>query len=1104
MSVDLGSWLANLGLEQYESAFRDHEIDGELLLDLTSDELKEVGVGPLGHRKKILAAIAQLKASESHAGQAHLATSPIAVPDLAAVEGERRQVTVLFADLSGFTSLSNTLEAEELHTLLNHYFSLVDAAIARYGGSVDKHIGDAVMAVFGAPLAHSDDPERAARAACDIHRDLTVLSVELGRELKVHIGIASGQVIASGTGSDTHREYTVTGNSVNLASRLQDRAGPGETLISQAVYSAVSIAECESAGDIEAKGFSEPIKAWRLRRIKDEAASLQAGLFVGRQAELRQFEAIAGACLESSTGQTILIRGEAGIGKTRLLQEFAAIAQHRGFASHKGLVLDFGTGKGRDATRALLRSLLGIPPGSGKTERRAAAEQTIARGWSTPEQRVFLYDLLDLPHPPELRGLYEAMGNDTRNRQKTAVMATIIAAAARQQPRLIIIEDVHWADALILDHLAAMAATVRDAAAILVMTTRVEGDPVDESWRAANANSPLLTIDLAPLRPAEAIELASEAIQSSQRIVHNCVDRSGGNPLFLVQLLHNVEEGNEEDVPSSIQSLILARTDRLMPLDKQALQAASVIGQRFTQQEVQALLKQPDYECRRLIGMHLVGRDGDGFLFSHALVRDGVYGALLSTRARDLHQAAANYYADSDPVLRAQHLDRAGSPDAAGAYLAAARLQAATYHLDKAENLVRRGLALASDRADMWALKSLLGELQLNQGAAEGALAVYRDALDLADSPAQRTDALLGSAACMRLTDDFDDALAALDQAEQEAKNDAEPAERARIHSLRGNIFFPLGRIDDCDSEHQAALRYAKLASSPVSEAQALSGLADVAYARGRMATAFRHFRDCVDLSKSQGFGRIEVANRSMVGFARHYLVEFKEALDDADAAIETAVKVGHSRAELLGQILAFFLRLDTADYSGMEPHLERSHILVEDLGAARFEAQILFARGIMESAQGHRQQATETARASIKVCRETSFGFSGPRCLALLSSLTDDPGERQSTMAEGERMLAKGAVGHNHLFFYRLVMESALQHGEWDEVRRHAASLQAFTAQEPLPWANFFIARAHALSAVAREGKSAHNMAEIERLRAQATAWGLRSALPGLLLVES
>ena len=154
--------------------------------------------------------------------------------------GERRQVTVLFADLSGFTQLSSKLGAEATHELLNRYFEAVDAIVEDCGGSVDKHIGDNVMAVFGAPVAHADDPERAVRAALDIHAAVSRLGNDLGRDLSAHVGIASGQVVASGTGSETHREYTVTGDSVNLASRLQDRAQAGETLISEALYRTVA------------------------------------------------------------------------------------------------------------------------------------------------------------------------------------------------------------------------------------------------------------------------------------------------------------------------------------------------------------------------------------------------------------------------------------------------------------------------------------------------------------------------------------------------------------------------------------------------------------------------------------------------------------------------------------------------------------------------------------------------------------------------------------------------------------------------------------------------------------------------------------------------
>ena len=175
--------------------------------------------------------------------------------------GERRQVSVLFADLSGFTRLSSGLDPEETHALLNRFFAAVDAVVERYGGAVDKHVGDSVMAVFGAPVAHGNDPERAVRAAIDIHQAVAGLTRDNGEALSVHIGVASGQVVASGTGSAAHQEYTVTGDSVNLASRLQDLAAAGQTLISDAVRNAVSAdVECEDIGEVEVAGLPKAVR----------------------------------------------------------------------------------------------------------------------------------------------------------------------------------------------------------------------------------------------------------------------------------------------------------------------------------------------------------------------------------------------------------------------------------------------------------------------------------------------------------------------------------------------------------------------------------------------------------------------------------------------------------------------------------------------------------------------------------------------------------------------------------------------------------------------------------------------------------------------------
>jgi hypothetical protein len=251
------------------------------------------------------------------------------------------------------------------------------------------------MAVFGAPLAHGNDPERAVRAALEIRAALPELSRELGHDIGAHIGIASGQVVASGGAG--HRSYSITGDSVNLASRLTAAAAPGVILIADGVRAMLAERlECRQLGRLAVKGLAEPVQAWRLEGLC-QAGDQTGRPFVGRRAELGQFEAILRACFETGAGHAIHLRGEAGIGKTRLVEEFQRRAKSAGFACHTGLVLDFGAGTGRDAIRALARSLLGAGGASARAALEAAAEQALADGLVSADRRVYLHDLLDPP-----------------------------------------------------------------------------------------------------------------------------------------------------------------------------------------------------------------------------------------------------------------------------------------------------------------------------------------------------------------------------------------------------------------------------------------------------------------------------------------------------------------------------------------------------------------------------------------------------------------------------------------------------------------------------------------------------------------------------------
>ncbi len=340
----VGDWLRELGLGAHAAAFAENGVDFALLHELNNADLKDLGVARLADRKLLLKAIAQLNADVND--QPAVAAPP-AMP-----LGERRQVTVLFADLTGFTQMSCELGAEATHALLNRYFEQVDGIIKDCGGSIDKHIGDNVMAVFGAPVAHADDPERAIRAALDVHAAVARLGRELGRTLAAHIGIASGQVVASGTGSDAHREYTVIGESVNLASRLQDLAKSGETMISDALHHALADRlDADRLDDVVVKGLAAPVRVWRVKSLRARDAVPAPVAFVGRRKELALFSRVTENCRLTRQGQTIIIRGEAGMGKTRLVDEYIRIASSINFAVHKGHVLDFGAGRGEEVAR---------------------------------------------------------------------------------------------------------------------------------------------------------------------------------------------------------------------------------------------------------------------------------------------------------------------------------------------------------------------------------------------------------------------------------------------------------------------------------------------------------------------------------------------------------------------------------------------------------------------------------------------------------------------------------------------------------------------------------------------------------------------------------
>jgi tetratricopeptide (TPR) repeat protein len=368
-----------------------------------------------------------------------------------------------------------------------------------------------------------------------------------------------------------------------------------------------------------------------------------------------------------------------------------------------------------------------------------------------------------------------------------------------------------------------------------VLSTRPDEDPIDAAWRARARGCPLTTLDLAPLTDEESRELAASYPALPEWMIEGCIRRAQGHPLFLDQLLRAADAG-ETAMPASVQALVLSRVVKLEREDRQALLAASVLGLRFPREALASMQDGGAGTPDRLVDAGLLTVEGGEIAFAHALMREAVYGSLLKSRRRELHARAAAWYAGRDAGLRAGHLTEAGDAAAARACLEAAAIEADSLRLDRAVEFAQKACALAREPVDLCLARCLLGELQTRTGHTHDAIATLREVIDLRPDALMEARARLALANALRILDRYDEALEALERAEAVLAGHERPELLARVWTLRGNIHFPRGEIEECLVAHENALSWARRAGSPVDEARAFGGIGDALYQRGGCA----------------------------------------------------------------------------------------------------------------------------------------------------------------------------------------------------------------------------------------------------------------------------
>ena len=773
---DVAAWLSGLGLERYEAAFRENAIDAAVLPRLTSEDLKEIGVAALGHRKRLLEAIASLH------GEGHV-RPPAPAPAMAPSRprgAERRQLTVVFADLVGSTALAARLDPEETHGVLKAFQDAAAGGIARFEGHVAKFMGDGVLAYFGWPRAHEDDAERAVRAALALNAAVGRLKAPDGGPLACRVGIATGLVVVGDlVGEGAAQEEAVAGEAPNLAARLQQLAEPGAVVVAEATRRLLpgvfEFCELETPA---LKGLPGTVRSFRVR---GEAAvegrfearqSARPTPLVGRSQELAllldRWETA-----KHGEGQAVLLVGEPGIGKSRI-----TLAVRERLRQEPRISLRyFGSPYHTETALWPVIQQLGRAAGFERDDTPAAKldklEALIARAGQDPAAAApFLAPLMGIPgdrYPP-----IDVTPPVLRARSIELLLAQL-DGLARQQPVLVTLEDAHWLDPTTLEVFDGVVDRIQALPVLLVVTARPE---FVSRW-PSHAHVTSVSLNRLGARQAEAIAervCGGEALPPA--LLRQILARADGVPLFVEELTKAVLEAGlpratADDVagdgplpvpavPATLYASLMARLDRLNPV-KELAQAAACIGRAFNR-ELLAAVSELDAGAvqtglDRLVAAGLVHPRGDGaggsYAFKHALLQELARESLLKSRRRELHRRIAEAMeaqrtgvaAEDEPEILAYHHAEAGLPGRAAPFrLAAGRLAAARHATREAtvhlEACLRLAEAAAGGDEDLRAVARdawlLLGDLASLADDLDRANGCYDRALALAADGAER------------------------------------------------------------------------------------------------------------------------------------------------------------------------------------------------------------------------------------------------------------------------------------------------------------------------------------------------------------------------------
>ena len=940
-----------------------------------------------------------------------------------ALEGERKQVTVLFADLKNSMELAEAVDAEEWHRTLDRFFQILAEGVHRFEGTVNQYTGDGIMALFGAPIAHEDHAQRACYAALWLRDELIQLGSARGGEpgLSVRMGLNSGEVVVGRIGSDLRMDYTAQGQVVGLAQRMEALAPAAKVYLTEHTARLVrGWFKLRDLGEFELKGVSARVGVHELEGVGEVRTrfdvSRARGLskFVGRAKEMAALE----DALERATGghgQVIGVVAEAGTGKSRLLFEFGERCRARGIAVRHMRCVAHGRSMPLLPVIEFYRDSFGIDAREGAPE----ARLKIARGALRADEalEVDLPLLFDFLGVPDAERPAPVLDPEARERRLLELFRRIAMARRAGETLVLVLEDMHWTDPATERFVAAVAAATEGTGTLLLVTFRPE---YGSGWMR---RSYYQQIALRPLDPTASRELIEEWLgddPSLPELGARIADKTGGNPFFLEEVIHSLVERGVLDgtrgryrlvrpieklaIPATVQAVLAARIDQLPEREKHVLQAAAVIGGEFSEALLGPVAELHGSELREAL-QRLAGADFVlehalypelVFAFKHPLIQDVAYASQLREGRTRLHTAAARAIEAADPrnlgpraALLAHHWERAGDPTAAASWEARAAYHAGSSAPSQAFGHWRRVRTLLESRpesAETQRLELTACVQLLNFGWREGLSrqesdSLYTRALALVQrTGAPRLEAVL-EASYGRIqanTVDADAYLAHAQRALSLAREAGDPQLEMIEEAIVSQALRQAGRLGEsltlCDSvlarlTENPGERLRGLSLNPTLWLRSMRGQTLVLV--GRLDDAQRELETVIRTATERDEVDLLVAPRYMYTDLCWSRGDPGAALAPAREALEIAEKLGSAISLVYGLGALGFAHLLNGRPGEAARLIEKA---LEIAGArhagAEMEARLLAHLAEAQLESGHTREAREAADRAVDVAR--------------------------------------------------------------------------------------------------------------------------------------